>query len=123
MTTIIQENVNGARVVRAFANESYEFEKMDKANKAFRDKSGKFNTVLSLYWGCSDFVVFSQYALTMTVGIFLAKKGILGAADIVAAFETAFWADADQTTSNVTKLEDHKIAAVKAITDKYPLYR
>ena len=59
---------------------------MDKANKAFRDKSGKFNTVLSLYWGCSDFVVFSQYALTMTVGIFLAKKGILGAADIVAAF-------------------------------------
>ncbi len=86
MTTIIQENVNGARVVRAFANESYEFEKMDKANKAFKDKSGKFNTVLSLYWGCSDFVVFSQYALTMTVGIFLAKKGILGAADIVAAF-------------------------------------
>ena len=39
MTTIIQENVNGARVVRAFANESYEFEKMDKAliihNNAF----------------------------------------------------------------------------------------
>ena len=86
MTTTIQENVNGARVVRAFSNESYEFEKMDKANKAFRDKSGKFNTILSLYWGCSDFVVFSQYAITMTVGIFLAKKGILGAADLVAAF-------------------------------------
>lgn len=86
MTTIIQENVNGARVVRAFSNESYEFEKMDKANKAFRDKSGRFNTILSLYWGCSDFVVFSQYAITMTVGIFLAKKGILGAADLVAAF-------------------------------------
>ena len=44
MTTIIQENVNGARVVRAFSNESYEFEKMDKANKTFRDKSAKFNT-------------------------------------------------------------------------------
>ena len=86
MTTVIQENVNGARVVRAFSNEAYEFEKMDKANKAFRDKSGKFNTVLSLYWGLSDFVVFSQYAITMTVGIFLAKKGILGAADLVAAF-------------------------------------
>ena len=86
MTTIIQENVNGARVVRAFSNESFEFDKMDKANKAFRDKSGKFNTILSLYWGLSDFVVFSQYAITMTVGIFLAKKGLLGAADLVAAF-------------------------------------
>ena len=86
MTTIIQENVNGARVVRAFSNESDEFEKMDKANKSFRDKSAKFNTILSLYWGCSDFIVFSQYALTMTVGIFLAKKGLLGAADLIAAF-------------------------------------
>ena len=45
------------------------------------------------------------------------------AADIVAAFETAFWADADQTVSNVTKLEDHKIAAVKAITDKVAEYK
>ena len=27
MTTIIQENVNSSRVVRAFANEKYEFEK------------------------------------------------------------------------------------------------
>ena len=85
MTTIIQENVNGARVVRAFSNESYEFEKMDKANKSYTNKNSKFNTVLSLYWGCSDFVVFSQYAVTMIVAIFLAKKGLLGAADIVAA--------------------------------------
>ena len=85
MTTIIQENVNSARVVRAFANESYEFEKMDKANQTYTNKNSKFNTVLSLYWGCSDFVVFSQYAITMIVAIFLAKDGLLGAADIVAA--------------------------------------
>lgn len=85
MTTIIQENVNSARVVRAFANEKFEFEKMDKANLDYTKKNGKFNTIMAFFWGSSDFIVFSQYALTMSVGIFLAKDGKLGAAEIVAA--------------------------------------
>ena len=33
MMTVIQENLSGARVVRAFANEAYEIEKLDKRNK------------------------------------------------------------------------------------------
>lgn len=85
MTTIIQENVNSARVVRAFANEEYEFEKMDKANQVYTKKNGKFNTVMAVFWGCSDFLVFLQYALTMSVGIFLARDNLLNSADIVAA--------------------------------------
>ncbi|MDE6407804.1 MAG: ABC transporter ATP-binding protein/permease [Anaeroplasmataceae bacterium] len=85
MTTIIQENVNSARVVRAFANEEYEFEKMDEANRIYTKKNGKFNTVMAGFWGCSDFLVFLQYALTMSVGIFLAKDSLLSSADIVAA--------------------------------------
>lgn len=85
MTTIIQENVNSSRVVRAFANEKYEFEKMDNANKKYTQRNAKFNKVMALFWGCSDFLCFLQYALTMSVGIFLAKDGILNAADIVAA--------------------------------------
>lgn len=85
MTTIIQENVNSARVVRAFANEKFEFEKMDEANVDYSKKSGRFNTIMALFWGSSDFLVFLQYALTMSVGIFLARDAKLGAADIVAA--------------------------------------
>lgn len=85
MTTIIQENVNGARVVRAFANERYEFEKMDEANQDYTRKNDKFNRMMAFFWGISDFMVFLQYALTMSVGIFLARDGVLGASDIVAA--------------------------------------
>ncbi|MDE6655439.1 MAG: ABC transporter ATP-binding protein/permease [Anaeroplasmataceae bacterium] len=85
MTTIIQENVNSARVVRAFANEKYEFEKMDEANQIYTKKNSKFNTVMAAFWGCSDFLVFLQYALTMSVGIFLARDNLLSSADIVAA--------------------------------------
>ncbi|MDE5868035.1 MAG: ABC transporter ATP-binding protein/permease [Anaeroplasmataceae bacterium] len=85
MTTIIQENVNGARVVRAFANERFEFEKMDQVNQEYSRKNEKFNLRMAIFWGGSDFLVFLQYALTMGVGIFLAKDGLLGASDIVAA--------------------------------------
>ncbi|MDE6661661.1 MAG: ABC transporter ATP-binding protein/permease [Anaeroplasmataceae bacterium] len=85
MTTIIQENVNSARVVRAFANEEFEFEKMDEANKNYTKKNGELNTVMAAFWGGSDFLVFLQYALTMSVSIFLAKDDLLNSADIIAA--------------------------------------
>ncbi len=85
MTTIIQENVNGARVVRAFSNEKYEFEKMDEANKLYTKKNARFNNVMAAFWGMSDMTVFLQYALTIFTGIMLAKNGTLGGADIIAA--------------------------------------
>ena len=83
MTTIIQENVNGARVVRAFANEKYEFEKMDKANLDYSKKNSKFLTIMSFFWGFSDCLVFLQYAVTLLVGINLAKQGKLDGSDII----------------------------------------
>ena len=85
MTTVIQENVNGARVVRAFANEKYEFDKMDVASKDYAKKSRGFNLVMAIFWGFSDFMVFVQYTLTLSCGIFLAKEGIVDSADITAA--------------------------------------
>lgn len=85
MTTIIQENVNGARVVRAFANEKYEFEKMDKASIDYSNRNKKFNTIMACFWGFSDFTVFLQYAATLTCSIILAKNGLMDASDIVAA--------------------------------------
>ena len=85
MTTVIQENVNGARVVRAFSNERYEFDKMDKANLEYTLKSSKFNTIMAAFWGISDMTVFLQYAATVFTGIFLAKSGQMSGADIIAA--------------------------------------
>ena len=85
MTTVIQENVNGSRVVRAFANEKYEFEKMDAASTNYTKRNSKFLTVMSMFWGISDASVFLQYILTLSVGIYLAMNGILGASDIAAS--------------------------------------
>lgn len=84
MTTVIQENVNSARIVRAFANEKYEFEKMDEANRIYSKKHQKFINRMAMYWGFSDFTVMFQYTLTIGVAIYLAQKGLVGAPDIIA---------------------------------------
>lgn len=84
MTTIIQENINGARIVKAFANEKYEFEKMDKAAMDFFNSHKKPHILVASYWGFSDFITFLQYAITIITGIVLTREGIVSSGDLVA---------------------------------------
>ena len=74
MTTDIQEDINGIRVVKAFANEKYEIDKMDKDNKAYCKADYKINKVMSLYWAVSDTITLLQYFLAIFVGIMLTKS-------------------------------------------------
>jgi len=85
MTTIIQENVNGVRVVKAFANERFELKKMDAVSKQFRDKRIKFNSKMAMFWGVSDGLASLQYAVTLLVGIVLSKRGLIDTSDMVSA--------------------------------------
>lgn len=85
LTTIIQENVNSSRVVKAFANENFEVKKMEKQNKKYRDKNIALGHKEAIFWGFSDGVATIQYAVTISVGIYLAKQGIINSADIGAA--------------------------------------
>lgn len=84
MTTALQENINGVRVVKAFDNEAYEIEKFDKRNMKYRKKNEKLSNAMGLYWGLGDFLTMLQYALTTTIAILLARKGIVNTADIIA---------------------------------------
>lgn len=85
LTTIIQENVNSSRVVKAFANEAFEVSKMEKQNKKYRDKNISLGHKESMFWGFSDGIATIQYAVTISVGIYLAKQGVINTADIGAA--------------------------------------
>lgn len=84
MTTALQENINGVRVVKAFNNEKYEIEKFEKRNRVFATNNEKLNEAMGLYWGIQDFLTMLQYALTTTIAIILAKKGIVDTSDIIA---------------------------------------
>ena len=83
MITCIEENVNGARVVKAFAQEKEEIEKFNVKNTNYKNEVEKMNQAMAWFWGFSDGLIFLQYALTIGFCIFLAERGLVGPGDIV----------------------------------------
>lgn len=68
LTTTIQENLTGIRVVKAFAREAYELSKFDVRNKDYRNLVNKLIMNLAMYWSVSDFISMLQVGLTIVVG-------------------------------------------------------
>lgn len=84
MTTVIQENLAGVRVVKAFANEKYELDKFTKQNEDFANRNLKFNSAIALYWGASDAITVLQYVITMSIAIYLSQSVTISSSDIIA---------------------------------------
>ncbi|HOI47360.1 MAG TPA: ABC transporter ATP-binding protein [Bacilli bacterium] len=84
MTTVIQENLAGVRVVKAFANEKYELDKFTKQNEDFANRNLKFNSAIALYWGASDAITVLQYVITMSIAIYLSQSVTVSSSDIIA---------------------------------------
>lgn len=85
MMTVIQESMSGARVVRAFANEAYEIEKMDLKNREYTEALKKANRIVAIYWGAMDFIGISQYLIIIAVGVYYVQNGLMDAAGVVAS--------------------------------------
>lgn len=85
MVTVIQENVNNIKIVKAFANENFEISKLDEKNLAHTTERIKTNKVVGLYWGLMDFLALSQYLVITLVGVYLSLNGHLNAPDVAAA--------------------------------------
>lgn len=77
MMTVIQENLSGSRIVRAFANEKFEIDKLEKQNKLYSDQFLHFQTVSSRYWGFSDMVAITQYLVTIVIGVIFVRENIV----------------------------------------------
>ena len=50
LTTVLQENLTGIRVVRAFARDDHEIARFATCNQAFRDHLYRLNKLEALYW-------------------------------------------------------------------------
>jgi ATP-binding cassette subfamily B protein len=68
LTTVIQENLTGIRVVRAFARQEFEIEKFAGKNRAFRDHNNRLIGLMGIYYGFSDIVCLGQIGLLLIVG-------------------------------------------------------
>jgi ATP-binding cassette subfamily B protein len=68
LTAVIQENLTGIRVVRAFARQDFERTKFAAPNLRYRDKNLRLMRIMSYYWSISDIVALGQLGLTLLVG-------------------------------------------------------
>ncbi|TVP93727.1 MAG: ABC transporter ATP-binding protein [Acholeplasmatales bacterium] len=84
MTTTLQENVTGIRVVKAFANETFEIDKFDNTSKTFRDENQRLINLMAYYWSLSDFLIFIQFCLTASFGIYFTVQGRMGPGEYIA---------------------------------------
>ncbi len=77
LTTMIQENLSGIRVVKAFGKEKYEADKFDEDNKEYRDLTFHMMHLLGRYWSSSDILCMLQIVIVLYFGIIEAQNGSL----------------------------------------------
>jgi ATP-binding cassette subfamily B protein len=77
LSTVLQENLTGVRVVRAFARQVYEIDKFDHYNVKFRDLTYRLIWLLAWYWGTSDLICLAQIGAVVVLGAFLASQGTI----------------------------------------------
>lgn len=77
VTSVIQENITGLRVVRAFARQKHEIEKFRGPNTEYRDVRLRLIRLLALYWSVSDLIVISQTGLVLGFGVHYISQGSL----------------------------------------------
>lgn len=77
LSAMVQENLTGVRVVRAFGRQAYEIENFDSKNDHFANYWIKLGILLSKYWGIGDLVSGLQVMLIVIMGTFDAAHGII----------------------------------------------
>ena len=77
MTAVLQENLTGIRVVRAFAREEHEVERFARHNAQHRDRLEGMIRVLGNYWATSDLLCFLQLAAVLFLGAHWVAQGEL----------------------------------------------
>ncbi len=77
LSAVIQENVSGMRVVRAFGQQSSELKNFTEKNADFSNKNIRLSNLLALFWGGTDSIGYAQIAISLCVGIaFVVNKEI-----------------------------------------------
>lgn len=82
-TTILQENIEGTRVVKAFNKEAYEVQRFEKQNRDYQQKTTHMITLLAQYWGISDMIVLLQGFITVLFGILYTSRGELSVGEFI----------------------------------------
>jgi len=75
MSNVVQENVNGVRVVKAFGQEYNELQKFNESNDTLFEKTLSFIKVISLFWAVADLSSLLQIGILILAGVVFAVTG------------------------------------------------
>ena len=84
LSALVQENLTGVRVVRAFGRERYERDRFDAQNEHYTNLWIKMGRNMSRFWSISDILSGTQILLVVTLGAVFAVRGTLTAGDYIA---------------------------------------
>ena len=77
LTTVLQENLSGVRVVRAFGREEFEIQRFDEVNKNHKTITYKLIETLAVFWASSDLLTLMQNGIVLVVGAGMVIRGEL----------------------------------------------
>lgn len=83
LSAVLQENLSGVRVVRAFGQQEREVEKFDAASADFRKKTRHLTDMLAIYWGGGDALSWSQSLITLLVCVVYASRGEISVGTLI----------------------------------------
>lgn len=84
LSTVVQENATGVRVVRAFGREKFEMDRFWEKNDTFAKLWIKLGTLSGLYWGVGDLITGLQVVTVIVLGAVEAVRGTISAGEFVA---------------------------------------
>lgn len=84
LSTVVQENATGVRVVRAFGREKFEMDRFREKNDTFAKLWIKLGTLSGLYWGVGDLITGLQVVTIIVLGAVEAVRGTISVGEFVA---------------------------------------
>lgn len=84
LSTNVQENLTGVRVVRAFGRERYEVDKFNKKNSRFSELWVELGKLMSVYWALGDLMTGLQIMSVIAIGAAFAANGEISAGTLLA---------------------------------------
>ena len=84
LTALVQENLTGVRVVRAFGRERYEIDRFNEKNEEFTNLWVKLGKVMGINWGLGDLFAGVQVLVIIVAGIFFVEQGNLTPGEFLA---------------------------------------
>ena len=84
LSTVVQENATGVRVVRAFGREKFEMERFREKNDIFANLWIRLGTLSGLYWGVGDLITGLQVVTIIVMGAVEAVHGTITVGEFIA---------------------------------------